>query len=405
MHASLHDQPVTRRVRFSVGGIAARRFWRLDSRALCAEAQYRTGLDDLGDSQVESRLSVLLDSAEREANLHPFGRFLLRTHLRELLETRLALVARWGASRVREAEQIHRPIFITGMPRSGSTFLHELLMQDTNSRAPQVWEVMFPLANAHAGDGQRHVRKAAARLWWFRRLAPGADSVHPLRATSPHECVAIHSHTLLSREFESILRVPGYTAFLDRTDPRPAYAWQKRFLQHLQAGGPGRQWVLKAPDHVFSLDALFAAFPDALVVQMHRNPLEVLKSCIRLMKVLRGMFAHPERPDQLGAREAHQLAEGMHRIMTFRDAHPQLANRFHDVNYRELIANPVGTIQQLYAKLQLPFTYRTGEQLNRLAHARARYSRQPVHPKHELPLDTRCEADRFESYCSKFGVV
>jgi hypothetical protein len=124
------------------------------------------------------------------------GRFLMRVHLRELLETRLRLTQAWsGQLKALDASLIQRPVFITGMPRSGSTFLHELLAEDPKNRVPRVWEVMFPVSvqNKVGSEVDTRVRKAEACLWWFRRLAPGADAVYPMRAWSPHECVAIHS--------------------------------------------------------------------------------------------------------------------------------------------------------------------------------------------------------------------
>src|SRR5260370_933527 len=146
----------------------------------------------------------------------------MRVHLRELLETRLQLTRAWsGRSEVLDASAIKRPIFITGMPRSGSTFLHELLAEDPENRAPRVWEMMFPLPpdSDRPIRVDRRVRKTEACLWWFRRLAPGADSVYPIRATTPHECVAIHSYTLMSEEFVSTCRVPTYE--LEQSDQSP----------------------------------------------------------------------------------------------------------------------------------------------------------------------------------------
>ena len=180
-----------------------------------------------------------MNSLELEADLHPLGRFLMRVHLRELLETRLRLDHAWsGQSEALDASLIQRPVFITGMPRSGSTFLHELLAEDPENRAPRVWEVMFPIPMGSKPPKKvdPRVRKAEASLWCFRRLAPGADSVYPMRAWTPHECVAIHSYTLLSEEFVSTGRVPTYEAFLHTADLGPTYLWQKRFLQHLQLG-------------------------------------------------------------------------------------------------------------------------------------------------------------------------
>jgi len=185
----------------------------LESETLCAEARRRTGLQDFGDPPLEPTLSVLVSSLEQEADLHPLGRFLIRIHLRGLLETRLCLAQLWkGQLKAAELSPIQQPIFITGMPRSGSTFLHELLANDPSHRAPRIWEVMFP---ASAGTPDRgwsdpRVWRAATCLWWFRRLAPGADRVFPMRARTPHECVAIHSYTVTSEEFVSSCRIPTY---------------------------------------------------------------------------------------------------------------------------------------------------------------------------------------------------
>ncbi len=194
----------------------SRGLWSLQSEALCAEAKRRTGLEDFGDPPIEPGLSILANSLELQADLHPLGRFLMRVHLLELLETRLRLVQTWnGRLEARGPSLIQRPIFITGMPRSGSTFLHELLAEDPQNRVPRVWEVMLPLPaqNGVRSEMESRIRKAEASLWWFRRLAPRADSVYPMRARTPHECVAIHSYTFLSGEFLSICYMPTYQVF------------------------------------------------------------------------------------------------------------------------------------------------------------------------------------------------
>src|SRR5579862_145552 len=313
--------------------------WRLDSAQLCARARRKTRLNDFGAPSVEPALSILANSLETEADLHPLGRLLIRIHLLGILAARLKFAARHEA-RLQDATSSPAlaPIFITGMPRSGSTFLHELLVQDSRLRAPRVWEVMSPAEAATADRGWRDLRvwRAAFCLWWFRRLAPKADAVYPMRARTPHECVAIQSYTLLSEEFVSTCNVPSYERFLRNADLRPAYAWQKRFLQVLQAGKPEKRWILKSPDHVRGLEALFAEYPDALVVQTHRNPLDSLRSSIQLTEVLHRLYGWPRSRDQLARREAENLSSNMDRLIQFRDRHPELASRFIDVNYSEL---------------------------------------------------------------------
>jgi Sulfotransferase family len=210
-------------------------------------------------------------------------------------------------------------------------------------------------------------------LWWFRRMAPGADAAYPIRARTPHECVAIHSYTLMSEEFVSSCRVPTYEAFLRSSDLVPVYQWKRRFLQYLQQNQSGMRWVLKAPDHVYGLEALFSVFPDAVVVQTHRDPLHVLKSSIHLTWVLRGLYGRPDDPIQLAEREARVLAGMTDRLMRFRAGRPELAERFVDVNYGELTAGPLAVINRIYGRFDLTLTQEAEGRMRQLASRRSRY--------------------------------
>jgi len=386
----------------------SRRLWQLDGEKLCAEAQRRTGLADFGDPPVQPALSILLNSLEQEADLHPLGRMLMRIHLRDLLETRLRLAEAWkGKREALETRAIEKPVFVVGTPRSGSTFLHELLAEDPGHRAPRVWEVMFPVGAPQGGerDRNRRIRKAETCLWWFRRLAPEADAVYPMRARTPHECVAIHSYTFLSEEFVSTCRIPAYEAFLKSADLDPAYLWQKRFLQHLDLDCPGRRWVLKSPDHVCGLEGVFSVFPDARIVQTHRNPLEVLKSSADLTRVLRGLYGPSGDLEETRAQEAKTLAERTERFLQFRDLHPELAGRFIDVNYAPLVANPMASLRRIYGQLNSPVNEAVAERMQRLAASRSRYrGRRASSEPGGLNLNSSTEAGIFERYCLRFGL-
>lgn len=392
-----------------LGDDISRQLWLLESASLCAEARRRTQLEDFGDPSVDPALSVLVNSLEAEADLHPHGRFLMRVHLRELLETRLRLTLAWnGRPEAAEASVLERPIFITGIPRSGSTFLHELLAEDPENRAPRVWEVMSPIPTASRcpNDVDPRVQKAKACLWWFRRLAPGADSVYPIRAWTPQECVAIHSYTLLSEEFVSTGHVPTYEAFLHAADLGPTYRWQRRFLQYLQMGCSPRRWVLKSPDHVYSLDKLLTVFPDAAIIQTHRNPVEVLKSQIQLTKVLEAMYARPREREQLAMSETRKIEQIVDYITRFRDAYPNVASQFIDVTYRELASDPLAVVRRIYERLDIRLTEVAAERMRRLASARSRYKkdRRDSTPSADLGVHRTADLRRFEDYCSRFGI-
>jgi hypothetical protein len=384
----------------------SQRLWPLDGAGLRARARRRAGLEDFGDPPIEPALSILTASLEQQANLHPRGRFLMRGHLLGILETRLRLAALWREQPGALAGRIERPVFITGMPRSGSTFLHELLSQDPGNRSPKVWEVMFPVPPPGAGLAGRdgRPRRANARLWWFRRFMRRADQLYPVRAETPHECVAIHSFTLMSEEFVTTCRVPGYEHFLRAMGLRSAYEWQKRFLQHLQWRSPARRWVLKSPDHLYGLEELFSVFPDAFVIQTHRDPCDVLRSSLQLTEALHRLFGRPEAAGGLRDREARTLAETMERAIRFRDRRPDLAGRFLDLNYSELTSDPLAAVRRVYRHLDCPLTETAVERMRRLIATRSRYRHRRYPALGELGLDMAAEVGRFQNYCRRFGV-
>jgi hypothetical protein len=368
----------------------------------------RTRLKDFGDPPLTPALPLLLESLDGEANLRPLGRFLIRVHLRDLLQTRLRLVEawkrRWAAI---EREQVRRPVFIVGIPRSGNTLLHELLAAIPANRAPRVWEVMYPLAAGgdESPGPEPYIRKTEACLWWFRRLAPRADSVYPMRAMTPHECVAIQSYTFMSEEFVSTCRIPSYEAFLRATDLTPVYAWEKRFLQYLQLSAPGKRWVLKSPDHVYGLEALFSTFPDAILVQTHRNPVEVLMSSADLTQVLQGLYGRAGDPVETLARETRTLAENTDRFLQFRERHPELGDRIIDIRYSDLVAQPVKAVQAVYERIEATLSETDAERVQQVADSRSRYPGPRASAQRcRLGFEPGADLRKFEKYCLRFGL-
>jgi LPS sulfotransferase NodH len=378
-----------------------------DENALLDAACRATGLQDFGGEDFRPALRILLDGYEREARLSLVGRLGVRNDTLALLVNRLRVTADRTRHPEIAAQRIVRPIFIVGLPRTGSTLLFHLLAQDPANRVPRTWEVMFPSPPGQwPGDDASDPRidRAAARLHWLDVLSPDFKTSHPLGARFPIECIAIMSHTFLSSRFHTTYRVPTYQAWLERQDVQPAYEFHRRFLQHLQWGAPAARWVLKAPSHLHRLDTLLATYPDARFVQTHREPLTVLASVASHTAALQAAFSDHVDLEEIGQEVTRRWASGVERAMAFR-ADAGVAGRFVDVHYRELVRDPIGAVRRIYATLGLSFTSATEKHMRRYLEA---------HPKDRLGahrytagsfgLDSDELQRRFKAYCDRFAM-
>ncbi|HWE73493.1 MAG TPA: sulfotransferase [Stellaceae bacterium] len=320
---------------------------------LVETAQRHTGLDDFGQWQFLPSLHVLLQSCESEAALGAFGRFALRWDVLRFLENLLQLRAAEKASPA-PAPTVERPIFVTGLPRSGTTFLHSLLMADQANVVPRCWQTIDPATVGNAAGEMRAIKRVDRQLKLFRWIAPDFGSMHPITATAPQECSEITAHVFASLRFDTTHRVPSYRAWLDSAGHLEAYRFHRYFLEHLARPAPaGQRWVLKCPDHVFALDAIQQVYPDARFVFVHRDPTRVLASVAHLTEVLRQPFTRHLDRAAIGRQVCDRWAEGAERIIAADETLP--ADRVVHVRYRDLTGDPAGTVEAIYAKLGLPF--------------------------------------------------
>ena len=330
----------------------------LQPRALLDEAVRRTGLDDYGDDGFEQPLRRLLQSFDTESNLTPLGRITARNDTLGLLETRLRLVEDRKRHPGIAQTAIRAPLFIVGLPRTGSTLLHHLLALDPVSRVAQAWEVMCPspppVRDRYETDPR--IARADKQLRWLDRLVPDFKKIHPLGARLALECLAIMAASFSSWRFNTMYRVPTYQDWLGRQDQRSAYQFHRRFLQHLAWATPAERWVLKAPSHLHALDALFETYPDALVVQTHRDPVTVLASVASLTAVLRAGFSDQVDRAEIGRDVLRHWLWGIESAIQLRQSGRIAPERFLDVHYLDLVADPIATVRRVYQHRGLPFT-------------------------------------------------
>lgn len=366
-------------------------------------AVVRAGCSDFGpEDGWREGLQVLVEDYHRHAGLTPIGRLAARRHLIDLLANRLWL----EHDRARHPEITRRPIraplFIVGLPRTGTTLLHMLLAQDPQNRVPETWEVMHP-APAEGTEDKR-AERAGHELAWMERLAPGFRVMHPLAPHLPQECIAIDSHTLQGYEFQTTHYVPNYQRWLEQREKHGIYDHHHRFLQYLQWQRPGRHWVLKAPAHLFGLAELLAIYPDAGIIQTHRNPLEVMASLASLSTLLRGAFSEAVDPHAIGREMALRWGDGLLKSLRQRECGEVPADRFIDVDYRNVVCAPINTVERIYAHFGRALDSKAEKAMRDFLaanpkdkHGTHRYSLE------EFGLDRTEQARRFAGYRTRFG--
>jgi hypothetical protein len=257
---------------------------------------------------------------------------------------------------------------IVGQPRTGTTILYALLAQDPGLRAPLTWEVDLPLPPPETAtyDTDPRIDEVQATLEMADMLIPGFTSFHPMGARLGQECVRITAGDFRSMIFPTQYRLPTYNHWLlHEAALAPAYRWHRQYLQHLQSRHPADQWLLKSPAHLWHLDALAGEYPDAVVVQTHRDPLVVIASVSALAAHLRRMASDETSIPEAAQSYADDIFVGLDRGMDARDRGVFPAEQVVDVHFSEFVADPLATIRQLYGALGRPLTDETEGRMRR----------------------------------------
>ena len=384
----------------------------LDPDELILLARQQTGLRDFGDAAFIGPLVRLLEACSTEASLSIVGRHATRWDVVRFLSNLLTIEAACVSYPEIASGPIRRPIFITGLPRSGTTFLHRLMLTDEANRAPAVWETISPspAAPAPAISGSPGVVRQLKTFEW---LAPEFRALHPLEATSPQECSEITAHVFRSLRFDTNYRIPSYQAWMDGDVVRhqPAYTFHRRFLQYLQhQDGVQRRWVLKCPEHLFALEAIRAIYPDARLVFVHRDPVKVLLSQARLTEVLRRPFTRELDPKTLGPLGCRRWLDGTRHANDVGWRRRRIARgavwRHVSVHHLDLITDPVSTVESVYRHFDMEFSPRTASKIDThvAAQPRGGYGAHS-YAFEDHGLDEAQERAKFRPYMVRFGVT
>lgn len=371
---------------------------------LLADARAATKLDDFGAPSFREGLGVLLETYER-AGLRPGGRKRTRRRLVQLLSTRLNVEKAWKEHPEIRQRTLRRPIYLTGLPRTGTSTLFNLLGRDAASRPLLLWEGVCPdplPAEYATGGPDPRIELIQAGLDIDRARNPDFDKIHFARADAPEECVLLLAHTFRDVQVGIEPLMQPYGAWFERQDLREPYAYYKGLLQMLDWQRPGERWLLKSPAHLWALDVLLGQFPDACIVLTHRNPLEVIPSYCSMMAALMSIRAEVD-PTALGPAVLEYLARSLERGLAARDASPP--ERFFDVDYRALVADPLGVIERLYDSFGLPWSGATRTAMQGFLAANPQHK----HGAHEYRLEqfglqAELVRERLRFYLDRFAV-
>jgi hypothetical protein len=329
---------------------------RPSARDLIEESLSKAELEPHDAQGVRPGLDALAAALVDESGLTPDGFQRARDGVGDSLR-RLALIR---ADRRRHPEiervRISPQIFILGMPRCGTSILHALLAADPQFRAPLMWEVAAPSpppdaetfdSDPRAQAFDDYVRNAFAGEW------QDVLKAHPIGARVPQECGMILETAFCSANPAMLFRVPAFFDWFLRADTSYGYEVHRMWLQHLQWRNPRERWVLKVQEHMYHMPELVAAYPEALIVQPHRDPVTVIASISRLIQVIRSNSFAAQDAKALGREMLELWNHGQVRLMEYRAAHPELT--VYDLSYRELAADPVKAVRGIYESFGIEF--------------------------------------------------
>ena len=377
-----------------------------DADGLIRMAREKTGLRDFGNTSFIGPLCRLLESCQSESALSLVGRSATKWDVLRFLSNLLMLQDAFVRCPAIAEQPIRQPIFITGLPRSGTTFLHRLMLLDEANRGPLVWETIYP--SPASGPREQRIARVAKQLKAFDWLAPAFQALHPLEATSPQECSEIAAHVFRSLRFDTTYHIPSYRDWLDAdvVNNLPAYRFHKRFLQYLQhQDGIAKQWVLKCPEHLFALKVIRLVYPDARIVFVHRDPVKVLLSQSQLTEVLRRPFTRQLDPRALGPHESRRWLDGTQRMMAVGDD-AGFPDAVCHVHHMDLISDPVATVDGVYRHFGMSLSPQSTAAIETFVAAKPNggYG-DHTYRFEDHGLNEKAERLKFRPYMVRFGVV
>jgi hypothetical protein len=315
-----------------------------------------TGLSDFGVDDYSDGFAALHASFDADAGLTEAGQKAARGMLRGALTARLMSEAGFAAYPQYADVPVSRPIFVTGLPRTGTTFLHRLLVADPGHQGLELWlaEAPQPRPERSLWESNLAYQFLAAGIERHRAAHPTFGAVHEVAADQVEECWQLLRQSFRSVSYECLYHLPSYSSWLSGQDWVPPYARHRRNLQLLGLHEADKRWVLKNPSHLFALDALMSVYPDALVVVTHRPaPVAIASMCSLAAQASDG-WSEVFQGEVIGRDQLETWARGLALFNEARSRYP--AAQFYDVAYDDLVVSPMDVVEKVYSSFGLPLS-------------------------------------------------
>jgi hypothetical protein len=326
---------------------------------LADQARSSTGLDDLGEGSWREGAERLVEALNTEAALHELGNVIASSEIADYLTNRLRVVD-WTKRNPEIAQkEIRPPIVILGLPRTGTTILFGVLAQDPDNRVPLTWEVdqPWPPPQTATYESDPRIAEVQAKLEGTEFLIPGFLGMHELGSLLGQECVRITAGDFRSMIFPTQYRIPTYQHWLlHEADMASAYRYHRLYLQYLQSAHPAERWVVKSPAHLWSPWSMMNEYPDALVIQTHRDPVRVLCSLASLTDLLRRLASSEVSLDAVARGWVEDVAIGLDRVVKARREGTIPQSQAVDVLFGAFLANPMNVVSEIYERLGIELT-------------------------------------------------
>ncbi len=381
----------------------------LDLGELLEEAQRRAGdISDLGTGPYVAPLERFLDSLEKEAHLNAVGRIIARERILGHTVNRLQYVNdRKRFPKIQE-QKIVKPVFIIGMPRTGTTILHDILAQDPANRAPMTWEVMFPSPppETHSFHSDPRIETCASTFPDIDAMIPGFKAMHPMGALLTQECVTLMGETMCTPLFHCQFRVPSYQDWVDQeADWRHVYDFHEHQLQHLQSRHPGDRWVLKTGAHMWGLEHLLAKYPDARIVFTHRDPVDSMTSYASLTPLVRTMGSDTVDRIEIARDWTARLRQAVDHGFRVRESGHYPDALFYDMHFSDFVGDQFAVVKKIYETFDLPMSDPGSEKMRAFiqANPKGKHGNHAYSPE-EFGVDPAKVRAEFQSYIERFGL-